>query len=57
MPKIGKRVVCGLDEVMLIFCPIKVLSKVDLPTLGQPTIATVPQRKPSDARGVFTESK
>jgi hypothetical protein len=30
--------------VMLTFCPTKALSKVDLPTLGLPTMAIKPQR-------------
>jgi hypothetical protein len=29
---------------MLIFCPTNAFSKVDLPTLGLPTMATKPQR-------------
>jgi hypothetical protein len=33
------RVVCGRFEVMLIFCPSKRFSNVDLPTLGRPTRA------------------
>jgi hypothetical protein len=39
MPVRRWRVVCGLREVMLSFCPTRALSKVDLPTLGRPTIA------------------
>ena len=38
------RVVCGLREVMLSFCPIRQFNRVDLPTLGCPTMASVPQR-------------
>ena len=38
------RVVCALRDVMLIFWPTSALSSVDLPTLGRPTMATVPQR-------------
>ncbi|CSB66088.1 Uncharacterised protein [Vibrio cholerae] len=37
------RVVCGLREVIEIFCPNRLLSRVDLPTFGRPTIATKPQ--------------
>ena len=49
MPVMRWRVVCALREVMLIFCPTRALSKVDLPTLGLPTIAIRPQRWPSVA--------
>src|SRR5690554_4870339 len=44
IPRIWCRVVCGLREVMLSFCPRIRFSSVDLPTLGRPTIATYPQR-------------
>jgi hypothetical protein len=44
MPVMRWRVVCALREVMLIFCPTNALSKVDLPTLGLPTMATKPHR-------------
>ena len=44
IPVMRWRVVCALREVMLIFCPTKAFSSVDLPTLGLPTIATKPQR-------------
>ena len=44
MPVMRWRVVCALREVMLIFWPTKALSRVDLPTLGLPTMATKPQR-------------
>jgi hypothetical protein len=40
------RVVCALDETIASFSPTSLLSRVDLPVLGRPTIATVPQRKP-----------
>ena len=39
MPVMRWRVVCALREVMLIFWPTSALSKVDLPTLGLPTMA------------------
>ena len=45
------RVVCALREVMLIFWPTRAFSKVDLPTLGLPTIATRPQRCPATGTG------
>src|SRR5690554_4592338 len=38
------RVVCGLREVIASFCPRIWLSRVDLPTLGRPTMAIWPQR-------------
>ena len=44
MPVMRWRVVCALREVMLIFWPTRALSRVDLPTLGLPTIAIKPQR-------------
>src|SRR5882672_1835078 len=44
MPVIRWRVVCGLLEVMLSLQPTRWFSSVDLPTLGRPTIATVPAR-------------
>src|SRR5262245_21958612 len=44
MPAMFCRVVCGLRDVMLIFCPTSALSSVDLPALGRPTIATKPPR-------------
>jgi len=39
MPVMRWRVVCGLRDVMLSFCPTSRLSSVDLPTLGRPTMA------------------
>src|ERR1051325_7199345 len=47
MPSKRWRVVCALREVMLSFWPRMWFSSVDLPTLGRPTMATVPQRKSS----------
>src|SRR5258706_9624943 len=44
MPVIRRRVVCGLLEVMLSLQPTRWFNSVDLPTLGRPTIATVPVR-------------
>ena len=38
------RVVWGLAEVMLRCSPRSAFSKLDLPTLGRPTMATVPKR-------------
>src|ERR1700722_8258267 len=36
------RVVCGLEVTIAIFCPTSRLTKVLLPALGRPTIATNP---------------
>jgi len=36
------RVVCGLAETAAMCSPTSALSKVDLPALGRPTRATVP---------------
>jgi len=40
MPLTRWRVVCAFLEVMLIFWPIRWFIRVDLPTLGRPTMAT-----------------
>src|SRR5437773_5665285 len=45
MPSRRCRVVCALREVMLMRAPTRALIRVDLPTLGLPTIATSPHRK------------
>ena len=39
MPLMRWRVVCAFFEVMLTFCPTRLLSSVDLPTLGRPMMA------------------
>src|SRR5690606_16951236 len=44
MPRIARRVVCGLVEVIATFSPTSALVRVDLPTLGRPTRATNPAR-------------
>jgi hypothetical protein len=54
MPTMRCRVVCALREVMLIFWPTSAFISVDLPTLGRPTMATVPQR--NAAAGVSAAS-
>ncbi len=54
MPTSRWRVVCALREVMLIFWPTSALTRVDLPTLGRPTMATVPQR---NAAGGFAAAE
>src|SRR5262245_5391444 len=48
IPRILKRVVCGLFETAAIFSPTSRLSKVDLPALGRPMRATYPARKVLD---------
>src|SRR5579862_7369041 len=44
MPRMRWRVVCAFFDVMLTRAPTSALTRVDLPTLGRPTIATWPQR-------------
>src|SRR6185295_6628741 len=44
MPVTRWRVVCALADVMLTLVPTRRFNKVDLPTLGRPTIATAPAR-------------
>src|SRR5699024_1060168 len=44
MPRIARRVVCGLVDVIATFSPTRALVSVDLPTLGRPTRATKPER-------------
>src|SRR4051812_15519840 len=41
-PRTCVRVVCGLSETMLTLVPRMVLSSVDFPTLGRPTMVTNP---------------
>src|SRR5271156_2321435 len=50
MPWMRLRVVCGLGETMATFWPTRVLTSVDLPALGRPTIATKPDLKGMDLR-------
>src|ERR1700722_10589126 len=45
MPWMRLRVVWGLGETMATFWPTRVLTRVDLPALGRPTIATKPDLK------------
>src|SRR5215831_11179343 len=42
MPKIRRRVVCGLSETIATFPPHSPLTSVDLPTFGRPATATNP---------------
>src|SRR6266702_434290 len=51
-PRMRVRVVCGLGETMATFSPSTRLRRVDLPTLGRPTMATKPARSFAGS-GVF----
>ena len=42
MPQMRLRVVWGLLVTMAIFSPTSALSRVDLPTLGRPTMVMIP---------------
>ena len=44
MPRIARRVVCGLSLVMATFSPTSAFVSVDLPTFGRPTNVTKPER-------------
>jgi hypothetical protein len=44
MPRTTVRVVCGLSEVITIFCPTTALVRVDFPALGRPTKQANPLR-------------
>src|SRR5512134_1812829 len=44
MPRTRARVVCTFGETMLTLAPTRRFTSVDLPTLGEPRIATNPQR-------------
>jgi hypothetical protein len=44
MPKIRRRVVCGLSETIATLPPASALTSVDLPTFGRPATATKPLR-------------
>ena len=41
----SRRVVCGLSETIATFWPTSAFTRVDLPTFGRPTTATMPERK------------
>src|SRR5947209_18592620 len=53
MPKMRRRVVCGLSETIATLPPHSALTSVDFPTFGRPATATKPdlmlppQRRPS----------
>ena len=44
MPRLACRVVCGRDDVIAIFDPIRALVSVDLPAFGRPTKQAKPDR-------------
>ena len=44
MPRIARRVVCGLSLVIATFSPTSAFVSVDLPTFGRPTNVTKPER-------------
>src|SRR5262245_55378168 len=44
IPTTRVRVVCGFGVTMATFVPTRAFSSVDFPTLGRPTMATVPAR-------------
>src|SRR2546427_5317628 len=50
MPRMRLRVVWGLGVTMATFSPSSRLSRVDLPTLGRPTIAQNPAREAAIGR-------
>jgi hypothetical protein len=45
IPRMGFLVVFGWCEVITILVPTRAFTKVDLPVLGRPTIATKPALK------------
>jgi hypothetical protein len=45
IPRTRKRVVWGRSDTIPTFDPTKALMRLDLPTFGRPTTATVPERK------------
>ena len=59
MPITRVRVVCGLSETMLTFCPHIALTSVLLPTFGRPTRVMNPlrMRRSTYPRGAFTSSE
>ena len=44
MPRISRRVVCGLSDTIATLPPTIRLTSVDLPALGRPASATKPER-------------
>ena len=54
MPRMACRVVCGRDDVIAIFDPIRALVSVDLPAFGRPTKQANPDRNPAGTSGKVT---
>ena len=50
MPKMRRRVVCGLSETIATLPPQSALTSVDLPTFGRPATATKPDFSPEGSR-------
>ena len=50
MPRITRRVVCGLLLVIATFVPTSAFMSVDLPTFGLPAKQAKPAENPSPAR-------
>jgi len=50
IPKIRRRVVCGLSDTIATLPPASAFTSVDLPTFGRPATATKPDFKPADPR-------
>src|SRR5690625_4753913 len=44
MPRMARRVVCGLEDVIAIFCATSALVRVDFPALGRPIRLINPAR-------------
>ena len=60
MPRIARRVVCGLSLVMATFSPTRAFVSVDLPTFGRPTNVTkpdLPSTAASHDRSPFFETR
>src|SRR6187549_3186198 len=53
MPRMARRVVCGLSLVMATFSPTSAFVSVDLPTFGRPTNVTKPDRPPAEPDSVL----
>ena len=56
IPRIARRVVCGLSETIATFAPTSAFTSVDLPTFGRPATATKPGRVGSSPREVTLAS-
>ena len=45
--RMSRRVVCGLSDTIATFCPTSAFTRVDLPTFGRPTTATIAAAEPA----------